>query len=145
MRRLGRVGGLVLLTLLIAACRGATDQPPLPDEPATVEVELDEYAFTYQPPIPSGRVVFEVRNRGDELHQLVLVRLPDEADLDELLDSPTPRALPPVYTVPAREPGGSASFAVDLTPGRYGLLCFVEADDGAQHHEKGMVSQFKVE
>lgn len=137
--------GLVVLVVVAGSCRDAEDQAPLPPPPAVVEVSMREYSFDYDRPVPAGRVLFEVRNDGEQRHEFVLVRLPDHTNLEELLASPTPLALHPVFAVPPRQPDKTASFAVKLTPGRYGIICFVQAADGDQHHQKGMFDQFRVE
>lgn len=106
---------------------------------------MRDHAFDYDEPVPAGRVVFRVTNRGDHPHDLVLIRLPQQVDdVNELLHSPQPRGLPPVYSLPAREPGETAMFSTELRPGRYAMLCFVEAADGVLHYEKGMVAEFQV-
>lgn len=148
-RRRPDVAALVLLLLVVAGPAGCgpgrADEAPLPDAPATVEVGLDEYAFDVPETVPPGRTVFQVTNHGDEAHELVLLRLPDEAgQLGELLGSSTPRALPPTYVVPAREPGQSGEFVVELEPGRYGLVCFLEDADGVRHDQHGMFAEFEV-
>lgn len=141
--------GAMLLAIVAASCqqRGSvTADSPLPGKPATVQVELEEYAFNVSEPVPPGRVVFELINRGDEAHELVLLRVPEETGgLEDLLASLSPRALPPTFVVPPRDPGQSAAFAVDLEPGRYGLICFVEDAGGVQHHRLGMVAEFGVD
>ena len=43
------------------------------------------------------------------------------------------------------EKAGSGQFSVELTPGEYGLICFVpDAKDGKLHLMHGMMEQFKV-
>lgn len=147
-RRGGRrllTGGAAVVVLLTASCQSEAGQPPLPPAPPTLKVAMRDHAFDYDEPVAAGRLVFRVTNRGDHLHDLVLLRLPEAVDsVNELLDSPTPRGLAPVYRLPARDPGETAIFAADLTPGRYAMICFVETADGTQHHDKGMVSEFEV-
>jgi hypothetical protein len=46
--------------------------------------------------------------------------------------------------MPARPPGSTTSVAVDLAPGRYGLVCFLPDPDGQQHAQKGMSSEFRI-
>ena len=41
-------------------------------------------------------------------------------------------------------PGDDEVFAVDLPPGRYGFLCFVEFPEGGTHAFRGMNSEFRV-
>lgn len=143
-RRHRRAAAAVCLAgLTLAACDpgGGTQQESLPDTPARVEIGMDEYAFNAPGQVPAGRVTVHVVNHGDEPHELALVPLPDDAELGELLQSPTPVAVPPTYTVSPRQPGETATFTVTLDAGRYGLVCFVEDADGIQHHRHGMFAQ----
>lgn len=119
--------------------------PPLPPRPAVVAVEMREYGFAYEPPRAGGRVVFEVHNRGTLPHDLAVMPLPpDLPPLDEQLRGTARRLVPILANVPARPPGSRTTFAVDLGPGRYGLVCFVLDPDGRQHAQKGMSSEFTV-
>lgn len=144
------ISGVVALlaVLALAGCSpgesGDGEGAALPGEPATVEIGMDEYAFDVPDQVPVGRVTLEAHNRGDEPHDLVLVPLPGDADLADLLDAPTPVAVPPTHVISPHEPGDTATVAVDLEPGRYGLVCFVEDADGTPHHLHGMHAQFTV-
>lgn len=141
----GVLAGALVVGLLTWLWGLSADPLELPAEPATVEVGLREHAFAFDRPVPAGRVVFRVRNRGDEPHDLVLLQLPtDTVGIDELLEFATPRGLPPVATVPPRQPDETARFAADLAPGRYALVCFVEDADGTPHFHKGMAAEFEV-
>jgi hypothetical protein len=52
----------------------------------------------------------------------------------------------PVGGVAVIERGQSGSFTADLTPGNYGLICFVpDAKDGKLHLQHGMMRDIKVE
>jgi len=51
----------------------------------------------------------------------------------------------PVGGVVALDKGARASFVADLSPGEYGLICFVpDAKDGKAHVVHGMVKTIKV-
>jgi hypothetical protein len=51
----------------------------------------------------------------------------------------------PIGGIPAFIPGKKAFFEADLTPGEYGMICFVsDAKDGKPHVAHGMATQFKV-
>jgi hypothetical protein len=44
------------------------------------------------------------------------------------------------------DPGLTAQFSADLTPGDYGMICFIpDAKDGKPHLAHGMMKSFKVE
>lgn len=139
----------VLLGVVAASalhgCGGA-DSAVLPPPPAVIDVGMEDHRFDYRPFIPAGRVVFRVLNRGAADHQLLLARLPDDLlPLDEQLHSDVRRPLETLRTLPAYSQGEAGSFAVDLAPGRYGFLCFLqEPGDTVSHALKGMNSEFRV-
>ncbi len=138
---LGAAVGAGLLGIACASSSGA----PLPPSPTTVVVEMREYAFDYKPPQAAGRVVFEVHNRGRLHHDFVLVPLPpDMPPVDEQLRGTTRRRLTLLANLPPRPPGSRTVFAVDLEPGRYALVCFVQDPDGQQHALKGMNAEFMI-
>lgn len=107
---------------------------------------MSEYAFQHPPVVPAGRQVFRVTNTGNERHSLVLVALADDVPpILEQLRSDTRRGTPTLAKLLPRPPGSHDTFAVELPPGRYGLVCFVAAAGGLSHAVMGMASEFKVE
>lgn len=98
----------------------------------------------YRQPIPAGPVVFRINNDGRLKHELFLLRLPKDlkGTLDEQLHRKEQRVALPVASTLPRLPRQSSTFAVDLSPGRYGLVCFIKDEDGEQHALKGMNAEF---
>lgn len=119
----------------------------LPPRPIVIEVTMVEYSFEVSDAeVPPGRAVFEVENDGDTEHELTFEALPDDfPPINEQLQSDTRRVAPTVALLSAQPPGSGASFAVDLLPGRYALVCFLADDDGVQHSLKGMATEIRVE
>lgn len=114
--------------------------------PLLVDVEATEYAFGHRRSVSPGRAVFRIHNAGREAHELIVVALPpDFPPLGQQLRGTERRAVPTIARLPPTEPGETGTFAVDLVPGRYGLICFVSDFDGAQHASKGMSSELRVE
>lgn len=106
---------------------------------------MKEYAFVYTPPQRAGHIVFEARNDGRLAHDLALVQLPaGTPPIDEQLRSKKRRGVPTIALIPAHQPKTGATFAVELTPGRYAIICFLKDADGVQHDQKGMSSEFRV-
>jgi hypothetical protein len=106
---------------------------------------MAEYSFRHPAEVPPGRTVFRVHNAGSLPHSLVLVELPEDfPPLAEQLTSDVRRAVPTLARVPERPPGSRDTFAVDLAPGRYGLICLVTDPDGVTHGQKGMNSELRV-
>ncbi|MFN2606560.1 MAG: hypothetical protein ABR511_01500 [Acidimicrobiales bacterium] len=118
----------------------------LPPSAATLGVVMREYAFDHPPVVGAGRVVFKVRNAGALHHELVLVRLPPDfaGTIDQHVRSDTRVAVATVAVLADRSPGQQGIFAADLTPGRYGFICYLEDPDGRQHVFKGMSSELSV-
>ncbi len=108
---------------------------------------MHEYRFAVSDSeVEPGRTVFMVENEGETAHELTLEALPpDFPPIDEQLRSDTRRVLPTLALLRPREPGTGDAFAVDLVPGRYALVCFLEDDDGVQHSLKGMATEIRVE
>lgn len=76
-----------------------------------------------------------------------MVILPEDfpSSIEDQLRSSTRRALAPLGVLPKRGPGATGTFAVDLAPGRYGLICFVRDADGQPHALRGMGSELRVQ
>lgn len=140
---------LVALTMAVA-CQAGPGTPmarSLPGRAATVEVTLREYAIGHSPHVPSGRVMFAVRNSGRVPHRPSLVPLSDDVPpIDEQLRGAERRAVSPFAGVTTLAPGERGVFAVDLEPGRrYAFICFAADEDGRPHAVKGMSSEFRAQ
>ena len=134
-----------LTTMLLAASCGRTSVARLPDAPPTAGVRMDEYRFEHGS-IPAGRVVFRVTNVGIKRHRLALIPIPDDfPPILEQLRGSTRRAVEQQAAIPDLVPGGENVFAVDVSPGRYAMVCFVVDDDGTSHARRGMASEFIAE
>lgn len=142
--RLSTVVRLVVVVGFVAfSCSSRSH--PLPSSPDRVDVTMEEYRFDHPKEIAEGRVVFRARNVGTRPHQLALVILDEDLPpIQQLVRSATRRAVPTMAFLPQRQPGRVGTFAVDLTPGRYGLVCFIADADGVNHAAKGMSSELRV-
>jgi hypothetical protein len=173
MRRWGVM--LAGLALLVAACGGDGDEETgSPSAPASgsgsasasavsacepvgdgsgtkVEVALDE--FTVRPATttaPAGAVTFEVRNEGEEAHELVVVRADRVEDLTVVEGRVDEEALPEgtfIGEIEAFPAGETCPGTFTLTAGTYVLFCnIVEEHEGQpeSHFEEGMHALFTV-
>jgi uncharacterized cupredoxin-like copper-binding protein len=116
---------------------------------ADLTMSLRDYSFVLSGPPSAGRHVIEVRNDGEQTHEVELVQLaPGKSVHDVLAWVEKPAGPPPGLPLGGVSPlgrGGVASFEVELTPGRYGMICFLpDARDGRPHHEHGMIQEFEV-
>lgn len=106
---------------------------------------MTEYDFEHAATVPPGRVVVVAQNGGALEHSMTVVRLPPSfPPILRQLRSNRRRPVETLAQLPARPPGAQGTFAVDLEPGRYALVCFVEDADGRQHAIKGMASELLV-
>jgi hypothetical protein len=139
---------LAATALLLAACGG--------DDQKTNAVELrgDEYAFVMTETIEGGWTTLEFTNTGEEWHEFALAKLGEGktiADVRRYLADPKSQQQPPPAWVqiragiPTLDSGEEAALMQRLEPGRYVLLCFLDAPDGKTHIEHGMVREFVVE
>lgn len=118
---------------------------------ADVTMRLNDYSFTMSKPLTRGKHVINVVNDAEQPHEVVIVKLnPGKTVGDlanyvevELMKGPPPGT--PAGGMALLSKGRSGTFPVDLTPGTYGLICFVpDAKDGKAHSMHGMQSQFEV-
>lgn len=106
---------------------------------------MRDYRFEHAGSVPSGRVVFTVRNAGTVVHELVLVELPEDfPPIAQQLRSDERRGVDTLAAVRARAPGTRDTFGSDLSPGRYAFICFIQGADGVPHWQKGMTSELRV-
>jgi uncharacterized cupredoxin-like copper-binding protein len=110
---------------------------------------LLDYAFKFSQPLQAGRQTIRVRNDAAQGHEVVVVRLqPGKTPADmlawmEKMEGPPPGT--PIGGVTPVAQGEENLLELTLTPGEYGLICFVpDAKDGKPHFAHGMVSTFKV-
>lgn len=141
--------GLVLVALgAVPGCSGDGETAAaLPAQPEVVAVTLAEYSVDRRPDVvEAGRVVFEVHNAGRRDHSLTLFRIPDQVKgtLDEQLHSPRRLPASPLAVLATRRPGQDSYVALDLPPGRYGLVCFLKDADGTAYALKGMNGEVTV-
>lgn len=123
----------------------ATDFPA-----ADVTIKLVDYGFESSEPLTAGRRTIMVENAGPQAHELVLLRLAPGKTAEDFgkwaetgMKGPPPAE--PLGGVVALDQGGRGTFEVNLTPGDYGLICFVpDKKDGKPHLAHGMMKNLKV-
>ena len=116
---------------------------------ADVTLTLSDYTFNLSKPLVAGRQLIKVENEATQPHEVVLVQLAPGKTIEDLakwvseMKGPPPGK--PMGGIPAFAKGKNNFFEVNLTPGDYGMICFVpDAKDGKMHYEHGMTKQFKV-
>lgn len=168
MRRSIALGALVVVVGLIAVgCGGDDDDSastsrtaseagaacePVGDGSGTkVSVTLDEWAVVPSPSaVPADRVTFAVENKGDEPHELVVVKAASPEELSVVDGKVDEGALPAgafIGEVEAFPAGGTCEGTFELAAGHYVLFCnLVEKHEGESesHFQQGMVATFEV-
>jgi uncharacterized cupredoxin-like copper-binding protein len=118
---------------------------------ASDTVRLGDYTFESGRPITAGQHTFLVTNGAQQPHELVLLRLAPGKTVKDFgvwattggMKGPPPAL--PLGGVAVIDHGGSGVFTADLTPGDYGMICFVpDSKDGKPHLMHGMVKQITV-
>lgn len=127
------------------------DAAPAVAPAGDVTLRLDDYKFSLSKPLTGGKHVVSVVNDAAQSHEVVLVKLnPGKtvADMAAWIDKDVMKGPPPavgVGGITALAKGRTGSFPVDLTPGNYGIVCFIpDAKDGKPHSMHGMTTQFTV-
>ncbi|MBK5227766.1 MAG: hypothetical protein JJE05_04585 [Actinobacteria bacterium] len=108
--------------------------------------------------VSAGRVTIDFENTGEELHEMVLMRIDEEGiGVGELLQMPEKKALEKLTFVRAlfALPGESDVETFDLETGEYAVVCLLpvgstsleaaESAKGPPHAEEGMAAQLTVE
>jgi hypothetical protein len=118
-------------------------------KPAVVVVIATDYAFQAPDTIPGGLVQFRLINRGPGLHHIWLVRLDADHRAVDVLKGFHEGRRSPAWAEDLGGPNVPAAgepnrVTVSLTPGRYGLLCFMPDPDRVRHLMKGMVKEITV-
>lgn len=136
-----------------ATVRQPTASPPAAAAQAAAPITITarDYSFDAPDVVSAGPVSFVLQNEGQEEHHAQFVRLNDGVTLEQFgaaLRQGPPAAFPLVTFRggPSVTRPGQTSFAVtlDLEPGTYMMLCFIESPDGVPHLAKGMVRPFTV-
>jgi hypothetical protein len=127
-----------------------------PEPEANVRVTTQDYEFLVDGTFVSGRQTVRLENAANQIHEMLIISLPDDLTLEQYLAGPTesheehqPEAGPPFSMSQTQglwviDPGLTAFVEVELTPGRYALVCFVPDADGP-HLMQGMAKEFSVQ
>src|SRR5215212_3580182 len=119
-------------------------------DPATHVAVIHAKDFTFDSPdsVTAGWTTFHFVNDGATLHHASLVRIDSGktvADLEAALKSgPPPRWITEVGGPNAPDPNGQTDATMNLEPGQYAFVCFVDLPDKVMHAAKGMVRGLKV-
>jgi len=116
-----------------------------------VEVTGLEYKFELgSTTLAAGPTALHLANTGEEDHELSIARIAEGHTLQEALEFEGDPEEAGLITEPSGAtghvaPGEDLFLNVELVPGTYAMVCFIEAPDGTPHAFKGMVAEFTVE
>lgn len=169
MHRRSIPAALSLLTLTAAAACGPKDQSAARSDsaaatstdttaaaaaatgaaPNVVTVHARDFAFDAPKEIPSGMTTFRLVNDGQTFHHMQIVRLDSAKTFDDLQQAMKKPGPPPRWVVfvggpNAPDPKSEANATLDMPPGNYAMLCFVDIPGGVPHIMKGMSHAFTV-
>ena len=117
---------------------------------ADITVSLSDYKFDFSAPLTAGKHTLKLVTAPGQPHEFTFFQLMPGKTADDLLkyvetgmNGPPPAmALGGVSGVAA---GRASFYDVDLKPGDYAIVCFLEdARDGKPHFTHGMVQQIKI-
>jgi uncharacterized cupredoxin-like copper-binding protein len=115
----------------------------------TVHVKATDFAFGAPDTIPAGWTTFHMMNDGAMFHHVTIVRVDSGktmADVEAALKTqgPPPKWLVELGGPNAPDPTNASNATLNLQPGLYALLCFVDLPDKIPHFAKGMVRPLTV-
>ena len=161
MRRSAVFAAVIVLGLMSVACG---DDDPAATEPGAeqtseapaetggeVTITAVDYEFDLADSYAAGTTTFTLVNEGEEPHFIDIVPLvADAPPVEDLLKLPEKKvgeffAGPPNHIKTVKPGETSEPLEVELEPGRYGYVCFIEAKDGTPHAFLGMSGEFTVE
>lgn len=123
---------------------------PSAEPAADLNIRLSDYKFALSRPVTAGRHVIRVTNDAAQPHEVLFVKLPPgqtAAKVAEWVEAGQ-KGAPPAMPIGGSSPlakGRSTTLSMDLTPGSYGMICFLpDAKDGKPHSVHGMTTQFEV-
>lgn len=133
-------------TLTVTGQTAGAPVEPTPD----IYLRERDYNITATGAFTRGRHVFRVDNDGPQGHDVMLLRvLPgrSDAEVERWLEKPTMRDAPveALGGTVGLERWAHATFAADLKPGQYLILCMIpDATDHRPHFMHGMVTRVSV-
>ncbi len=142
-----------LWTLLLAApfavaCRPADRASSGAPAPPVVTVTVSPYHFDAPDTVSAGLTTLRLVTEGAELHQLALIRIGGGRTFDQFMDRFKQAGPPPDWVSMAGGVNASVAGTVEVTmqlePGTYAIVCFLQAADGIPHVVKGEYRELTV-
>ena len=117
-------------------------------KPSVVRVSGEDFKFDAPDVISAGMTEFRFTNKGPALHHLAILKLNGGQTIEDLQAAlanpgPMPSWVKEYGGANAPVPGEESNVTLNMTPGNYALICFVDIG-GPPHFAKGMVRPLKV-
>lgn len=119
----------------------------IPQGARVIDSYLVDFHFKLdQESAPAGDIAFNVMNTGEYPHEMVVLKLPEGMTVDDLMNDQSLFDQVEFIGYTFAEPGQTAPplVLVDMKPGTYTIVCFVDVPDGVPHVMKGMYVEFEV-
>ncbi|HRP07577.1 MAG TPA: hypothetical protein PLL69_03725 [Gemmatimonadales bacterium] len=140
-----------LLMFAVAACAIPDQSGPAAAEPTTIRVVATDYAFEAPDTVQAGLVTWQLENRGDDGHHLIVYRIDgghtfDEALAELAIDGAWPAWMRSVSGPEGvdDDPAGGGTVTTPLTAGNYLLVCALQHPEGNTHAAHGMARPLVV-
>jgi plastocyanin len=121
---------------------GATKEKE--DSAQQVTVTGREYSFDLPADIKAGRTTFTLDNQGQEAHVMVIFKLAEGATLEQAMQSDSGEGIDTAWSSDIAARGEKEALTFDVTPGNYGVVCFIPDAQGKPHFMLGMQKEFTV-
>ena len=115
-----------------------------------VTVTLSDYKFDFSTPLTAGKHTLKIETAAGQPHEFTFFQLmpgKTAADLTKYVETGMQGPPPgmPLGGVAALASGSPVFYTVDLKPGNYAIVCFLEdAKDGKPHYAHGMTQVVKI-
>lgn len=117
---------------------------------ADITVTMSDYKFDFSQPLTAGKHTLKLVTAPGQPHEFTFFKLPPgktAADIPKYVEAGMKGEPPamPIGGVGGVAAGRASYYTVDLTPGDYAIVCFLEdAGDGKPHFAHGMIQQVTV-
>jgi hypothetical protein len=117
---------------------------------ADITVTLKDYQFDFSTPLTAGKHTLKIETAPGQPHEFTFFQLnpgKTPADLTKYVESDMKGPPPgvPIGGVSGVAAGMPTFYEVDLKPGDYAIVCFLQdAKDGKPHFMHGMIQQIKI-
>jgi hypothetical protein len=124
--------------------------PSAPPPNADVNVTLKDYQFDFSTPLTAGKHTIKITTAPGQPHEFTLFQLAPgkkAEDITKFIMGGMNGAPPgrPIGGVSGMATGEDVYYDVDLQPGDYAVICFLEdAKDGKPHFTHGMIQQIHI-